>query len=294
MHTTPEASSTQRLGPILIRATFGLALPVLAIAAPVAAAPSSAVAARAGSLTAPWREPPAVAPSAPDAGSQPGGPPAAGEGASREQDDDAKGESAPKAPEDLLRGPKVPELDVKSDRPYVEGSKDGEKLSKPVLEQRVYFRSIDLMGFDAATKEKLDALRVAFVDRLAVFQKDAQKRRTELEAKRKLANPAEPPSEEFKREMNAIEAARPKLTELQAQVDALIGADRARELQRKFTEELKRIRDEQTRRTEEERKRRRAAMQEEKRKQNPSGGEMPSGDGGGDEMSPSAPKSSNR
>lgn len=293
MHTAPEASSTQRLGPILIRATFGLALPVLAIATPAAAETScewAASAARVASVA----EPPAAAPGSPEGGSPSGGAPAAGEGASREQDDDTKGESAPKAPEDLLRGPKVPELDVKSDRPYVEGSKDGEKLSKPVLEQRVYFRSIDLMGFDAATKEKLDALRVAFVDRLAVFQKDAQKRRTELEAKRKLANPAEPPSEEFKREMNAIEAARPKLTELQTQVDTLIGAERARELQRKFTEELKRVRDEQTRRTEEERKRRRAEMDEQRKKQNPSGGEMPSGDGGGDEMSPSSPKSSNR
>ncbi|MCE2884506.1 MAG: hypothetical protein LW806_06365 [Planctomycetaceae bacterium] len=291
MHTTPEAASNQSRSPILIRAAFGVALPVLAIASSVAAAPSTASAA---SAAEPWREPPAAAPGSPDGGPQPGGASAAGAGSAKEQDDAAKGESAPKAPEDLLRGPKVPELDVKSDRPYVEGSKDGEKLSKPVLEQRVYFRAIDLMSFDAATKEKIDALRVAFVDRLAVFQKDAQKRRTELEAKRKLANPAEPPSEEFKREMNAIEAARPKLTELQAQVDALIGADRARDLQRKFTEELKRVRDEQTRRTEEERKRRRAEMEEQKRKQNPSGGEMPSGDGGGDEMSPSSPKSSNR
>ena len=289
MHTTPEATSSQCRGRILFLAGFGVALPVLAIASPGAAASSWAVCA-----AEPWNEPPAAAAGSPDGGAQSGGASAAGEGSSKEQDDDAKGESAPKAPEDLLRGPKVPELDVKSDRPYVEGSKDGEKLSKPVLEQRVYFRAIDLMSFDAATKEKIDALRVAFVDRLTVFQKDAQKRRTELEAKRKLANPAEPPSEEFKREMNAIEAARPKLTELQAQVDALIGADRARDLQRRFTEELKRVRDEQTRRTEEERKRRRAEMDEQRKKQNTSGGGNPSGDGGGDEMSPSSPKSSNR
>jgi hypothetical protein len=195
---------------------------------------------------------------------------------------------APKArevPEDLLRGPKVPELDVKSDRPYVEGAKEGEKLSKPVLEQRAYFRTIDLFGFDASTKEKVDAMCVAFVDRVATFQKTAQKRRSELEAKRKLADPKSPPSEEFKREMNAIEAARPKLSELQAQVNTLIGADRGRELDRKFAEELKRVRDEQTRRTEEERKRRRAEIEEAK-KARQSGGES----GGEDEMAPSGPK----
>ncbi|MFM7260253.1 MAG: hypothetical protein ACKO3W_06575 [bacterium] len=177
-------------------------------------------------------------------------------------------ETAPRdagAPEDLLRGPKVPELDVKSDRPYVEGAKDVEKLSKPVLEQRVYFRTIDLMGFDDATKERIDAFRVAYVERVERFQKDAQKRRMELEAKRRLANPAEPPSEEFKRAMNAIEAERPKLVELQAQVNDAVGTDRARELEKRFADELKRVRAEQTRLTEEERKRRRAQMEEAKK-----------------------------
>lgn len=229
---------------------------------------------------------------APPAGSKPGtsdAPPASAPAAGEAP----KAAETPAAPEDLLRGPKVPALDVKSDRPYVEGAKDGEKLSKPVLEQRAYFRTIDLLALDAPTKDKVDALRVAFVDRVAEYQKNAQKRRMELEAKRKLANPAEPPSEEFKREMNAIEAARPKLAELQTQVNAAIGADRARELDKKFADELKRIREEQTRRTDEERKRRRAEIEEAK-KAREAGGSAPAGgsDGEmGDEMAPSAPKS---
>jgi hypothetical protein len=171
----------------------------------------------------------------------------------------------PTAPEDVLRGPKVPDVDVKSNRPFVEGAKDGEKLSKPVLEQRVYFRAIDLMGFEGDLKEKVNALRSAFVDRVTAYNKVAQAKRAELEAARKKADPTKPPSEEFKREMNKIEAERPKLAELQKEVKALLGEETGALLDKKFAEELKRVRAEQTRQTEEARKKKRAELEEQKK-----------------------------
>lgn len=198
--------------------------------------------------------------------------------------------AAPKSAEDVLRGPKVPEIDVKSNRPFVEGAKDGEKLSKPVLEQRVYFRAIDLMAFEGELKEKVDALRVAFADRVTAYNKVAQTKRAELEAKRKAANPSQPPSEEFKREMNKIEAERPKLAELQSELKSVIGEDKSVELEKKFTEELKRVRAEQTRRTEEERKKKRAELEERKKQasEGKSKDAAPPTKGGDDEMKPNA------
>jgi hypothetical protein len=202
----------------------------------------------------------------------------------------ASNPDTPKGSDDVLRGPKVPPIDVKSNRPFVEGAKDGEKLSKPVLEQRVYFRAIDLMAFEGETKEKLDALRVAFVDRVAAYNKVAQVKRAELEAARKKADPSQPPSEEFKRAMNKLEAERPKLAELQKEVNALLGDEKAALLDKKFAEELKRVRAEQTKRTDEERKKKRAEL-EEKKKQATDGKSKngaPSDQSGDGEMKPNA------
>jgi len=196
----------------------------------------------------------------------------------------------PKAPEDVLRGPKVPDVDVKSNRPFVEGAKDGEKLSKPVLEQRVYFRAIDLMGFEGETKEKLDGMRSAFVDRVAAYNKVAQAKRAELEAARKRADPTQPPSDEFKREMNKLEAERPKLAELQKEVKVLLGDEKAALLEKKFAEELKRVRAEQTKQTDEARKKKRAELEEQKKQaaEGKSKDGTPSDQNGDGDMKPNA------
>jgi len=131
---------------------------------------------------------------------------------------------APTAParDDLLKGPKVPPLDVQSDRPFVGGAKGGSKggtsdrQSRPVLEQRVYFLSIDQMGFDRALVEKIDVARVAFVDRLAAYEKSSAARRKELELARKASPSNQPPSPEFRKAMEELDAARPKLAEVRA------------------------------------------------------------------------------
>ena len=201
---------------------------------------------------------------------------------------------APTAParDDLLKGPKVPPLDVQSDRPFVGGAKGGSKggtsdrQSRPVLEQRVYFLSIDQMGFDRALVEKIDVARVAFVDRLAAYEKSSAARRKELELARKASPSNQPPSPEFRKAMEELDAARPKLAEVRAEVAKLLTAEQAEALEKKYADEMKRVRAELTRRTDEERAKKKAAA-DKARKQKGSDVLMEDGEMGGD--SPAKP-----
>ncbi|MEY3027039.1 MAG: hypothetical protein RL136_301 [Planctomycetota bacterium] len=164
--------------------------------------------------------------------------------------------------DDLLRGPSVPQDALKSERERRQG---GEKLSRPMLEQRVYFATLDAFAFDDATRGRVKELRERFTASVAAYEKDAEvKRKAIFEKRKREAEPGKPPSDDFKRAMNELEAARPKLRELQAKVDELLSKDDAVALRKAFDDGMKRARAEITRREEEARKRKEAERREKK------------------------------
>ena len=68
----------------------------------------------------------------------------------------------------------------------------------------------------------------------------------------------EPPSEEFKKKMAALETSRPKLGELQQRVFGMLTEEQGAKLKDAYAAELKRVRDEISRKTEAERKKQEA------------------------------------
>lgn len=159
--------------------------------------------------------------------------------------------SGPAQPDDVLKGPAVPSADVKGERPFIDPK--GGRMSKPMIEQRAYFIALDAMNLTEERRAKFDALRAAWVDRLAAFERESAIKRRALEAARKKAAPDQPPSDEFRKSMDEIEQARPKLADLRDALGRELSEDEVKALEKRFQEEMKRIRDEITRRTEAER-----------------------------------------
>ena len=174
-------------------------------------------------------------------------------------------DAPPKSPDggDLLRGPDVPSDALKPDRAGKPSAAQSEKLPKPVLEQRVLFKALGALELDEPKRKQVDALRDEFIASVAAYEKDAEARRKAIfEKRRKAAKPGQPPSEEFKKSMEELEAKRPKLADLKAKLAAVLSAGEMDALRKAYEEELKRAREEMTRREEEARRKKEEARKQ--------------------------------
>ena len=150
------------------------------------------------------------------------------------------------SPDDVLRGPAVGQDAVKSDKPFVG---KGARASGPQLEQRVFFATLDQMKFDEALQAKVSGLRQDFSAKVAAFEKEAGPKRKALEESRKSAAPNQPPSDEFKKSMHALEAARPKLSDVKTQLATMLTPEQLATFQTNYSAEMKRVRADMTKRT---------------------------------------------
>jgi len=178
------------------------------------------------------------------------------------QKEDSQNES------DVLRGPKVPPKGIESNRQFT-GGKAGQRPaapggSRPTIEQNAFFAAIDSMKFEGDLMRSVEDARTEFVERVKAWDKSAGEQRKKLFEERKNAPSNEPPSEDFKKRMAALETSRPKLGELQQRVFGMLTEEQGAKLKDAFAAELKRVRDEISRKTEAERKK-----QEAKRKPPP-------------------------
>jgi hypothetical protein len=159
---------------------------------------------------------------------------------------------------DVLRGPKVPPKGIESNRQFT-GGKAGQRPtapggSRPTIEQNAFFAAIDSMKFEGDLKQSVEDARTEFVERVKAWDKSAGEQRKKLFEERKNAPSNEPPSEEFKKKMAALETSRPKLGELQQRVFGMLTEEQGAKLKDAYAAELKRVRDEISRKTEAERK----------------------------------------
>lgn len=150
------------------------------------------------------------------------------------------------SPDDVLRGPAVGQDAVKSDKPFVG---KGARASGPQLEQRVFFATLDQMKFDEELQAKVSGLRQDFSAKVAAFEKEAGPKRKALEESRKSAAPDQPPSDEFKKSMQALEAARPKLSDVKTQLATMLTPEQLATFQTNYSAEMKRVRADMTKRT---------------------------------------------
>lgn len=171
----------------------------------------------------------------------------------------------------VLDGPQVPKKGLDSKRPFTGGQKAGDKAgskdgkrpqaqmgSKPAIEQNAFFAAIDAMGFEGDLGASVEGARAEFIERVKQWDATASVKRRQLFDQRRQASPSEPPSEEFKKEMAAIEASRPKLAELQQRVYGMLSEEQGAKLKETYEAELKRVRDEIARQAEADRKRKEA------------------------------------
>jgi len=165
--------------------------------------------------------------------------------------------AAPSTPSgDILRGPAVPDSALRPER----GNRplnvtDGTgKFSLPVLEQNVLFIAIDEIRLRGDTLARVNELRSQFVAAVAAWEKDSADKRKELFDKRKNTASGTPPSDEFKKRMDELEAKRPKVAELRTKIEAALSADERAQLKTNYDAAMKRARDAMTRQAEAERK----------------------------------------
>ncbi|MEY5031774.1 MAG: hypothetical protein RL354_805 [Planctomycetota bacterium] len=167
--------------------------------------------------------------------------------------------AAKPADRDILKGPDVPQETLKPERERAKKVDAPVKQSRPMLEQRVLFMSLDGLALDQPTRAKVNAIRDEFAASVQAYEKDAEVKRKEIfEKRKKSAEPGKPPSEEFKKAMEELEAKRPKLGDLKAKLAAVLTKEQLEELRTSFEEGLKRARAELTRREEEARKQKEA------------------------------------
>ncbi len=146
----------------------------------------------------------------------------------------------------VLRGPAVGQDGMKSDRPFVG---KGGRATGPQLEQRVFFATLDQMDFNADLQAKVSGLRDDFAAKVAAYEKQAGPKRKALEESRKNAAPNQPPSDEFKKGMQALEAGRPKLLDVKAELTKLLTPEQFDAFKARYDTEMKRVRAEMTKRT---------------------------------------------
>lgn len=195
---------------------------------------------------------------------------------------------------DILRGPEVPadSLKPEKDRKKADAA-EAEKVSRPVLEQRVLFAALDGLKLDEAKRAKVKKIQSDFEAAVAEWMKTSDAKRKELFEKRKNTPTGDPVSDEFKKGMEAIEAKRPKLASVKDQLTKVLDRSELEQLRAAYGEGLKRAQDELTKRTEAER----AKQAEERKKkvdetmQEKDGKKDGKKDGGSgdDDMKPSAP-----
>ena len=195
---------------------------------------------------------------------------------------------------DILRGPEVPadSLKPEKDRKKADAA-EAEKVSRPVLEQRVLFAALDGLKLDDAKRAKVKQIQSDFEAAVAEWMKTSDAKRKELFDKRKNTPTGEPVSDEFKKGMEAIEAKRPKLASVKDQLTKVLDRSELEQLRTAYGEGLKRAQEELTKRTEAER----AKQAEERKKkldekmQEKDGTQDGKKDGGSgdDDMKPSAP-----
>jgi len=161
---------------------------------------------------------------------------------------------------DILRGPEVPQDSLKPDRARKGGAAkaeagDNAKVARPVLEQRVLFAALDTLKLGDDARAKVNVIRDEFAASVVAYEKEAAAKRQEIfEKRRKEAEPGKPPSEEFKKAMDALEAKRPKIDGLKSRLAAVLSKEEMEQLRTAYEDGLKRARAELTRRAEEERK----------------------------------------
>jgi len=160
--------------------------------------------------------------------------------------------------DDILRGPEVPQDALKPDRarkPAVP-----EKMPKPAIEQQVFFAALESLKLDEPKRAKAAALRDEFIAAVAAYEKEADATRKAIfEKRKKSAEPGKPPSEEFKKAMEELEAKRPKVADLKAKLSALLSPEELDALRKAYEEGLKREREERTRREAEARRKKEEA-----------------------------------
>jgi hypothetical protein len=114
------------------------------------------------------------------------------------------------------------------------------------------------MKLEGDLMQSVEDARTEFVERVKAWDKSAGEQRKKLFEERKNAPSNEPPSEDFKKRMAALETSRPKLGELQQRVFGMLTEEQGAKLKDAYAAELKRVRDEISRKTEAERKKQEA------------------------------------
>ena len=166
---------------------------------------------------------------------------------------------------DILRGPDVPQDALKADRQRKVADdkakamdKEMDKPSKPMLEQRVLFMTVEKLELDDATRAKVRSFQDEFAASVVAYEKSSATKRKELAESRKNA-PAGKPSEEYRKAMDEMEAARPKVAALRERMEGVMSKEQITALRTGYDENLKRARAELTKRNEEARKAQEAA-----------------------------------
>ena len=163
---------------------------------------------------------------------------------------------SPTQDDGVLAGPKVADESLKSDQKFQGDAKKqgGAQQSKPMLELRVFNATLDGLDLDAATKSSVDEVRAAFMTRLETYEKEAKVTRKQLADQRAKAPANQPPSDEFKKAADALEANRPKLGSLKEKLATVLSPAQMEQLNERFTAGMAKARDEMTRRADLERK----------------------------------------
>ena len=175
-----------------------------------------------------------------------------------------------------LRGPDVRQGDLDSEGTFIGGKRDGtskQPRTKPALEFAAFSAAVAAAQLAGDTKADAVAACEEFRARVADWEKSAAERRKKLYDSRRRADPASPPTEEFKKAIGELEASRPKLIELQERVYAMLSEEEGAALKKAYDEDLARRRAEIAREAEAERKRKAAEREKAREK----GGEKKDG-----------------
>jgi DNA repair exonuclease SbcCD ATPase subunit len=169
--------------------------------------------------------------------------------------------------DDILKGPSVSERDLKDSERFTGRERAGKApVSKPAMELRVLGAALDEMTLSAETKAKVNEVRAAYIARVEAYEAEARAAKKKLAEERAKTPAGEPPSEDFKKRAEALEARRPKLAELKAELEKVLSPAEVEDLKTRFADGMQKAREEMTRREEAARKAKREAIEREKAK----------------------------
>lgn len=167
----------------------------------------------------------------------------------------------PAQSDDILKGPSVSERDLKDAERFAGRERSGKPAqSKPAMELRVLGAAIDGMTLSGETKTKVNEARAAYVARVEAYEQEARAAKKKFAEERAKAPASQPPSDEFKKRAEALEARRPKLAELKAELEKFLSPTEIEDLKARFADGLQKARAEMTRREEAERKKKREEL----------------------------------